>query len=181
MKKTQYIHFILKGTVLHEAPIGYNNSFISNSASTKFLGVIIENTLSWKAHIDHLLPKLYMACYSFRTIKPFMCQEKLKSIYYSYFHSLMTYGVIFWGSSTHSIHVFQLQNRVIRIITKSRPRDTCGQLFKKRGILPLMSQYMFSLLLFTVNNKALFQMNFEIHSINFSSTTCQFDNIQNGT
>ena len=122
-----------------------------------------------------------MACYSFRTIKPFMCQEKLKSIYYSYFHSLMTYGVIFWGSSTHSIHVFQLQNRVIRIITKSRPRDTCGQLFKKRGILPLMSQYMFSLLLFTVNNKALFQMNFEIHSINFSSTTCQFDNIQNGT
>ena len=45
-EKTQYVHFTLKGTVLHEALIGYNN-FISNSTGTKFLGVIIENTLSW--------------------------------------------------------------------------------------------------------------------------------------
>ena len=69
--------------------------------------------------------------------------------------------IIFWSNSTHRI-----QKRVIRIITDSRPRDSCKQLFKKLGIFPLMSQYIFSLLLFIVNNKALFQMNFEIHSIN---------------
>jgi hypothetical protein len=141
-EKTQYVHFTLKSTVLYEARIGYN-SFISHSTSTKFLGVIIENTLSWKAHIDHLLPKLCMAYCSVRTIKPFMCQENLKSIYCSYFHSFMTYGIIFWGSSTHNFHVFQLQNRVIRIIIESRPRDSCRELFKKLRILPLMSQYMF--------------------------------------
>ena len=46
-KKTQYVHFTLKGTVvLHEVPTGYNNNFISNSTSTTFLGVITENTLS---------------------------------------------------------------------------------------------------------------------------------------
>jgi len=142
-EKTQYVHFTLKSTVFYEASIAYNNSFISCSTSTKFLGVIIENTLSWKAHIDHLLPKLCMACYSVRTVKPFMCQENQKSIYYSHFHSFMTYGIIFWGNSTHSIHVFQLQKRVIRIITESRPRDSCRQLFKKLGTLPLMSQYIF--------------------------------------
>ena len=86
--------------------------------------------------------------------------------YNSCFHSLMTYGLIFWGSSTHNTHVFRLQERVIRIITYSRPRDSCRQLFKILGILPLMSQYIFSLLLFIVNNKALFQINSEIHSIN---------------
>jgi hypothetical protein len=74
IKKTQYVHFTLKVTVLHEAPIAYNNNFISNSTSTKFLGVIIQNTLSWKSHIDHLLPKLCMACHSVRTVKPFMYQ-----------------------------------------------------------------------------------------------------------
>jgi hypothetical protein len=78
----------------------------------------------------------------------------------------MTYGIIFWGISTHSIYVFRLQTRVIRIITDSRPRDSCRQLFKKLGILPLMSQYIFSLLLPIVNNKALFQINSKIHSIN---------------
>jgi len=96
-EKMQYVHLTLKGTVLHVATIGYNNNFMSNSTSTMFLGVIIENTLSRKAHIDYLLPKLCTACYSVRTIKRFMCQENLKSIYYSYFHSLMTYGIIFWG------------------------------------------------------------------------------------
>jgi hypothetical protein len=60
-EKTQCVHFTLKHTVLYEAPIGYNNNFFSNSTSTKFLGLIIENTLSWKVHIDHLLPKLCMA------------------------------------------------------------------------------------------------------------------------
>ena len=65
----------------------------------KFLGVIIENTLSWKAHIDQLLPKLCMTCYSVRTIKPFMCPENLKPTYCTYFYSLMTYGIIFWGNS----------------------------------------------------------------------------------
>ena len=164
-ERTQYVHFTLKGTGLHEAPIGYNNNFISNSTSTKFLAVIIENTLSWKAHIDHLLPKL-SACYGVRTIKPFMCQENLKSVYYSCFHSLMTHGIIFWGNSTHSIYVFRLQKRVTRIITDSRPTDSCRQLFKKLGILPLMLQYIFPLLLCIVSNEALFQMNFEIHSIN---------------
>jgi len=89
----------------------------------------------------------------------------------------MIYGILFWGNSMYNIHVFQLQERVIRIITDSR------QLLMKLGILPLMSQYIFSLLLFIVNNKALFQMNSEIHSINtrynwFSLTTRQFDNIQ---
>ena len=82
-EKTQYVQFTPKGTVLHEASIGYNNNFISNSTNTKFLGVIIENTLSWKAHIDHLLLKLCLACYGVRTIKPFMCQENLKSVYCS--------------------------------------------------------------------------------------------------
>ena len=154
-EKTQYVYFTLKGSVLHEAPIGYNNNnnnnnnnFISNSVSTKFLGEIIENALSLKAHINHLLSKLCMACHSIRTIKPFMCQENLKSIYYSYFHSLMTYGIIFWGNSTHSNHVFQLQKRVFRIITDSRPSDSCRQLFKKLGILPLMSKYFFPFIIY---------------------------------
>jgi len=72
-----------------------------------------------------------------------MCQENLKSVYYSYFHSLTTYGIICWGNSTHSIHVFWLQKRVISIITHSSPRDSCRQLFKQLGTLPLTSQYIF--------------------------------------
>jgi hypothetical protein len=95
--KTQYVHFTAKGTFFHESIIGYNDKFTSISANTMFLGIIIENMLCWKAHVDQLISKLCMACVAIKTTKPFMCQENLKSVYYSYFHSLITYGIIFWG------------------------------------------------------------------------------------
>jgi hypothetical protein len=122
--------------------------------------------LSSKAHTDQLITKLCTACYAIRTVNPFMCQENLKSVYYSYFHSLITYGVILRGNSYYSIHVFRLQKKVIRIITGSRPTDSCRQLFQKLGILPLISQYILSLFLFIVKNRALFQLNSEFHSNN---------------
>ena len=95
-----------------------------------------------------------------------MSQDTLKSVYYSHLHSLISYGIIFWGNSSNSVHVFQLQKRAIRIITGSRQRDSCRELFKKLKILPLHSQYIFSLLLFIVNNRNLFHVNSDIHDIN---------------
>jgi len=88
--------------------------------------------------------KIHKACYVITCIRPFMSQDTLKSEYYSYFHSLISYGIILWGNSSNSLHVFQLQKRAIRIITGSRPRDSCRGLFKKLGILPLVSVYTLS-------------------------------------
>jgi hypothetical protein len=32
--------------------VGYNNKLITDTSNTKFLGIVNENSLSWKAHID---------------------------------------------------------------------------------------------------------------------------------
>jgi hypothetical protein len=92
-----------------------------------------------------------------------MSQDALKSIYHSYFHSLITYRIIFWTNSSYSSHIFRLQEKAVRIITGSRPMDSCRELLR---ILPLQSQYIISFLLFFVDNKNLFIVNSEIHSIN---------------
>jgi len=34
----------------------------------------------------------------------------------------MTYGIIFWGYSTHSSKIFKIQKRVIRIVMGRRSR-----------------------------------------------------------
>ena len=91
--------------------------------------------------------------------------EILRMVYFSYFHSIMSYGITFWGNSYSRINIFRIQKRIIRIMTKSNKCDTCRPLFKKLGILPLPSQYIFSLLLFVVTNKNLFLLNSQIHSI----------------
>jgi len=60
---------------------------------------------------------------------------------------------------------------LIRTIMNARNRDSCRQLFKNLKILPLKSQYIFSLLLFVAKNRDLYESNSEIHNINtrFSS------------
>ena len=51
-----------------------------------------------------------------RSIKPYVATNTLKMIYYSYFHSIMIYGLLFWGNSPDSQKIFRLQKNIIRIM-----------------------------------------------------------------
>jgi hypothetical protein len=106
------------------------------------------------------------ACCALRFIKPYMSQEVLKMVYYAYFHSTMSYGIIFWGDSTDSEKIFKMQKTAIRIIIGSKNRDSCRDWFKNLKLLPFHSQYTFSLLLFVVDNKSMYNLNSCNHNIN---------------
>jgi hypothetical protein len=54
--------------------------------------------------------------------------------------------------------------RFIRIISNAGSRDSCREIFKRMQIMTLYSQYIYSVLLFAVNNKHLFTANNEIHN-----------------
>jgi len=101
-----------------------------------------------------------------RLVKPYVTAKTLKMIYYSYFHSIMTYGLIFWGNSPDSIKIFRLQKKIMRIMMGCRSRESFRKLFLNLEILPLTSQYILSPLLFMIRNKNQFQVNTEIHQIN---------------
>jgi hypothetical protein len=77
----------------------------------------------------------------------------------------MSYGIIFWGNSSHS-SVFLAQKRVIRIIMGYGYKEFCRELFKELKILTLSSQYILSLLSFIVNNRHYFVSNSVYHNIN---------------
>jgi len=67
----------------------------------------------------------------------------LKIIYYAFFHSVLSYGIIFWGNSLRSAIIFRIQKKTIRIMEWCRNRVWCRGLFKKFQVLPLKSQYMY--------------------------------------
>jgi hypothetical protein len=163
--KTHFLHFNKKNSKDYDSKLNYQGNYIKSSTNIKFLGLIIDDSLLWKAHIDQMISKLNTACFVIRTLQAVMPQETLRMIYYSYVHSIMSYEIIFWGNQSHSEKIFKIQKRVIRIITNSRVRDSCRKRFKKLEILPLHSQYIFSLLIFVTNNKHLFTTNYQIHNI----------------
>jgi hypothetical protein len=98
----------------------------------------MDNTLSWNNHIDLLMKKLSTACYIIRNAKTYMFASSLKVIYYAFFHSTMSYGIIFWGNSLHSPIIFRIQKKNATTITKGHGnRVSCRHLFKILQILPL--------------------------------------------
>ena len=75
----------------------------------------------------------------------------LRVIYFAHIHSIISYGIIFSGTSSYANKVFILQKKIIRIITNTRPRDSCREVFKSMETLTLYSQYIYSLVLYTIN------------------------------
>jgi len=141
LHETHFVHFVTKNSSSIDLNIMHGNKKIANVYDTKLLGLTLDNTLSWRTHRDTIIPKLSSARFALRVVKPFLSLDSLKVVYYSYFHFIMTYGLIFWGNSHHSNIIFRLQKRIIRIIVGIRVRDSCREHFKKLKILPLQSQY----------------------------------------
>ena len=123
--KTYFLQFRPKNSYEINIKISCDNKLIKETKNTKFLGLDIGSSLSWKDHIDQMMFKLGKACYAIRYVKHFMSQDALRTIYFSYFHSILSYGIIFWGNSAYSSNIFIIQKMIIRIIMNTRNRDSC--------------------------------------------------------
>jgi len=99
--------------------VSFGNRKIATAQSLKFLGLTIDTTLTWKHHFGELTSRLNKPYYAIRLIKPFMSLDVLRSTYFSYAHSIISYGIIYWGNSSYSEDIFKIQKRLIRIIMNS--------------------------------------------------------------
>jgi len=87
-------------------------------------------------------------------------------IYFVYFHTVMQYGITFWGVSVEGKRIFQQQKSIIRIMTGFTARISCTTLFRKLVILTLTSQYILSSMIFLSSNLKIFTFNTSVHDIN---------------
>jgi IS1 family transposase len=92
--------------------------------------------------------------------------KTLSSQFTSLIFTIVKYGIMFWGNSFNSRKIFTLQKKIIRIMVGAHPRTSCRRLFKNLEILPVPSQYIYSLMNFFVNNEEKFQTDSSIHNIN---------------
>lgn len=162
--KTNYMEFSTVNKTCKELVLKCGNTYLNSVSSTKFLGLQIDNNLNWKKHINYIINKLSAACFSLRVLSPLVSRTTLKQVYYAYFHSILTYGIMFWGNSVDSKKVFILQKKAIRILTNSHSRDSCRKLFKEENILTLTGQYIYKVLSYVADNSIDFQSINNIHS-----------------
>jgi len=109
--KTHYIQFKTKNKTLIDININCNEQPITTAPNIKFLGIYINDSINWDYHVAYIIPKLSTACYIMRNIKSYMPLNTMKTIYYSYFNSVMSYGLLFWRNSPHSQKYFESKKK----------------------------------------------------------------------
>ena len=86
-----------------------NNDKIERKDALKFLGVLIDENLSWKKHIKLLETKLSCAIGVLYRSRNFLTINARKLVYYSFVQSHLSYANLAWGA-THSSKLLKLKN-----------------------------------------------------------------------
>ena len=86
--KMHYLQFWTKNYIDTTLHFNCLNKTIANVPYTKFLGWVVDDTVTWDNHIDQLISRLNSACYAVRVVKAVLSRKALRILYFSYPHSI---------------------------------------------------------------------------------------------
>ena len=123
-------NFILFRSSKKQIPPNINNIIIDDRinpqvATSKFLGVHIDQHLKWKTHTEEINKKNTKSIGILIRISYLLPSHILTNLYYTLIYLYLTYGSIIWTSAynTHLNKLKLAQKKAVRIITKS-PTNT---------------------------------------------------------
>jgi hypothetical protein len=159
IKKTNFILFGFKriplNINLNSQGIIIDSQLISRVTSTKFLGIIIDEKLTWQPHTTHVALKIANAVNIMSRLKYKLPKHCLLTLYYSLLYPHFNYGILVWGSASNTVlHKLVLfQKRALRIIDKTHYLSHTNPIFKKYRLLKFSDIYKFSCCIFTYKFK----------------------------
>ena len=165
-EKTKCVKFTLPNVKEADTNVMLNGESLDVVESTVFLGLTLDPKLQWGAHLSVLAGKLSSAAYAVRKIRQLTNTDTARLVYFSYFHSLMSYGILLWGKAADIETIFILQKRAVRAVYNLRARESLRQKFTECNILTVASQYIYSNIMFVRQNINTFHKNSEIHNVN---------------
>ena len=149
----------------------------------KYLGVLIDQNLSWKYHIDSIVTKISKNVGLIAKLRHSVPRPILLNIYKSLVHPYLTYGLAAWGQAwkTYFDKILILQKRALRLLYFTDWHDHAIPLFLEANVLPITFLYYESVssLMYDIGNNGkaptnmlkLFQKTSNIHSYNTRSST----------
>lgn len=119
------------------------DNYIEEVEFCKYLGVYIDNKLTWKNHITAVCKKIRPIIGILSKVRYFIPVHLLRSIYYSLVHPHIQYCIETWGAAYTSYlkPLVLLHKKCIRIISFVSPYDHTKPLYENMNILPLHKLY----------------------------------------
>ena len=138
--KTEFIIFKPPRKRLDERiTLKLNGTTLFESKKIKYLGIIMDDRLTWKHHIFELRKKINKSVGMIFKMKK-MCPQRVQmSLYYSLIYSHLSYGVCVWGNADdiYIEKIRTIQNKAVRLISGCGRYDPVEPMYKKLNILKL--------------------------------------------
>ena len=118
--------------------------------AAKFLGLYIDEHLTWKHHIAHVNTKVSKILFLIKQATTILPKDSLRTLYFALVHSHYSYGLLTWGNASKSAlqRSIILQKWAVRVINNARYNSHTDPLFKASGILKLNDLYEYQCLMF---------------------------------
>ena len=131
-----------------------NNVIIPRVACTKFLGILIDENLNWKPHIQSVKSKLCSTLSAMYKASKFINTEGMLTLYYSLFLPYISYCNEIWGNtySTNVNCLYILQKKAIRLMFCADRLAHTNEIFKDLSILkvPELIRYKTAILMYNI-------------------------------
>ena len=129
------IMFFSPNRRLNLPTIFINGQELERVSKFNYLGIIINDKLSWTDHQNHISTKISKIIGVLTRLKHFLPQLILKTIYNSLIACHFHYGILAWGADSKIL--FKIQKKAVRIITNSKYNAHTDPLFIKLRILKI--------------------------------------------
>ena len=110
--------------------IDFHNQQIKKTSQIKFLGIILDENLTWNSHINDLCSKLKRLFHIFYNIRNFLNKDNIKTLYYALVYSRIKYGISVYGQACDSKlkRIQTLQNRLLKVLSGKNYRFSTDML-----------------------------------------------------
>ena len=155
---------------------------INEVKKTKYLGIYLEEHLTWNFQLNQIKTKLSRSCGLLAKLRYHVKTELLRTIYFAIFDSVLRYAVQVWGQHRNQAikEIEKLQEKAIRIMSFKGRNDPANPLFKTLEIMKLKDILLYNNCIFAHNQineklpenfKDFFQTAANQHNYNTRGTT----------
>ena len=142
--KSKLLYFTNKNrNTLKDIEIKINGETLKEVDSAKYLGVHMDNALSWKVHTNNIKLRLSKGISMLAKIRHYVPESVRRSLYFTFINSHTGYNLLNWGTapSTYIDTISAKTRKAIRLISFANKDEPSLPLFKKHSILPLEKDF----------------------------------------
>lgn len=116
---------------------------IDRCSQIKYLGIILDDKLNWKPHIDSLVSKTRKLLHIFKKLRNVTKGSLIKTVYFSLCQSILTYCIVVWGCAGKTIllKLERAQRSALKVAFNKKFRYPTFDLYSENRLLTVRQLY----------------------------------------